>query len=712
MRKFAKFLVPALLLVAVIVSCAVVFASADEGEQTVIYVYSTEAGRQRAPEGATVIGPGTVESDVTVTTTGGSNLGSKVITAGKTYAEAVDQINGYRGKGATKVTGITSIYKLNPLYKAIVALNGTTNGVIVLLDEVAIDVASQVGVNDRGDFDLGACTYKNLTITTTYDGVNYANSGAKLVLDHSVWHSTVVICSMNTDAHVKFDDLSVKYIYNDGSKNASYEEGFSFFANGRNFTVTDTVTVTSEKSDETAGSLYPNIFAGHAYSDRSGNPTITVNSGNWRGLYGAGHSLGGTNNQQGKLIGNSTITVGGTANVASIHGQGATRANARRYGWVSGNVTINVNDGTVGTIYGFSGKGIDDTKENDEYKFHLYVNIARGAEVGTVYYDQQVGANKPWAHPKSTLTYDQDSVTTLNTAGFSEIIKTNPYVMIDQVNATLDENVVLNFTFDVTEAADTALAEGKPVSYKLTIGDRVEEVVEVAASDIVNDKITVSAELYATEMTERVSVQFVVGEGSEEYKCDAVSTTFAGYAEQMLADSANAEFAEVVYATLNYGAMAQKKFDSEVADEDLANANVPEEFKGVISSAVAAPAQTASKTGSSTKLTYEKTTIVLFNQTVIRHYFTANTALTANEMEALGLVKSGSMYYYQTEGQDPTEYNTQPTVNVDGIVINYSVMNYLYAIDNSQSANVTDADKAVVRAMYDYYMAAVELTRS
>ena len=64
MRKHFKFLIPAILVVALIISCAVIFASAED---KVVYVSSTGTAPAGVtlPEGAVIVGPGTVTGEFT-----------------------------------------------------------------------------------------------------------------------------------------------------------------------------------------------------------------------------------------------------------------------------------------------------------------------------------------------------------------------------------------------------------------------------------------------------------------------------------------------------------------------------------------------------------------------------------------------------------------------------------------------------------------------
>lgn len=697
MRKFAKFLVPALLLVAVIVSCAVVFASA--ADENVVYVYSTAAGKQRATDAgipeSQLVGSGTLASSVSFTPYGSSAV---TVAAGTNYTDAIAMVRDYKTKAKVSGSGLDAIFKISPLYKAVEALpNG---GTIVFLDEIEFELAATLQNGQLATSALPAYS-SQITFTSKYGDFDNTANG-RLVINHLNWNSA----ALGINGKTLFKDTTIVYKYESADSTGTNEHGGKIFCRGKVLEIGTGVNVVSQNYSNTAGNKagdrYLNIYGsdfGRTNTFDSSTSNITIKSGTWRAIYGGGYS--DTTDAKPSNIGKANIYVyGGT--IESINGGGTSQSSGTAHRYHSktlGDSKIVVSGGTVGAINGITGGGVGG---------NLTITVNYPANVTTINYKNTTNASAVYPSGEKTATLTCNMLKKVDMPTISEgftSTATNLYFgEVNNIHATLNDNVTLKFDYKVTDKITDAMVSGEKVKYYLTIGDRI-EAEEHIVENIVDGVITVAAELYATEMNEEVSVKFVI-DGKE---CDTWTETFAGYALEMIKD--NAEYAEVVYATLNYGAAAQKKFDSTVADADLANANVPEEFK-TVSSAVAAPAQTASKTGSSTKLTYEKTTIVLFTQTVIRHYFTANTALTANEMEALGLVKSGNLYYYQSEGQDPTMYNTQPTVNVDGIVINYSVMNYLYAIDNSQSASVTDADKAVVRAMYDYYAAAVELTRS
>ena len=127
MRKHFKFLIPALLVVALIVSCAVIFASAED---KVVYVSSTGTAPAGVtlPEGAVIVGPGTVTGDFNDGTA--SNV---VLTlTDEPYYDAIAKVKALNK--AKVVAASDQLVKASPLYRAMQAIGSGNTGTIIILD--------------------------------------------------------------------------------------------------------------------------------------------------------------------------------------------------------------------------------------------------------------------------------------------------------------------------------------------------------------------------------------------------------------------------------------------------------------------------------------------------------------------------------------------------------------------------------------------------
>ena len=334
MRKITKLLIPAILVVAMIVSCSVMFASAASNKT--IYISATGsangAGTQADP-----MGPGLVTDTVT------DNAGSTVYNTftNAAYADVITWLKANVSNGKMKFTN-NALSKAHPLYRAAEAL-GTDGGTIVIVGDLFIDAADVFEKRYAGDFKLPASG--DLTVT-----------GGKLVLDHSIWNSTCLWLGANTT----FKDIAIEYRYNGAQLDQLYEQGFSFYANGKNLTMDTGVTVISKDyaaSTPVDGDIYPNLFT----TTRNGieqtcNPVLTVKSGTWHLVSAAGHSVSTEKNSS--VVGNSTINVSG-GKIEYLNGAGVSPYSNRVYSAVKGDVAINVTGGTIDTISCVTGSGIE-----------------------------------------------------------------------------------------------------------------------------------------------------------------------------------------------------------------------------------------------------------------------------------------------------------------------------------------------------------------
>ncbi len=381
MRKFAKFLIPALLIVAIVAAFAI-FASAEE---KVVYVSSTGTGD--GTSATSPIGPGLVNGEIT----NGATDASKVVYHTFTdtpYAEAVAKLHELQAGGKTKLVG-DYVWKASPLYRAFEAM-GTSSGTIVVMDEVAIEVADRMENGSAADATIPTTITGKITVTSNYGGTDYRTSGAKLVFDQSHW--TSVNLSVRK-ASVTYKDLDIKHLYNSTNSPGSWTRA-AIFCHGTE-TVFDTglkvesYDIKSGTPTKTASQI--SIFAGGRFQPyTTGN--VTVKSGDWLAVYGSGHSMSSTNH--GSLSGNSTINVEG-GKIATLYGGGSTLSN-RKYASIDGNLAVNVTGGEITKIQALSSAGV---------KGEVAINVKYPAKVGEIAYGS--GTNTP---TKAEVTYDVGTV--------------------------------------------------------------------------------------------------------------------------------------------------------------------------------------------------------------------------------------------------------------------------------------------------------------
>ncbi len=382
MRKFAKLLIPALLVVVVMVACSVMFASAATKT-----VYISATGTGDGSSAASPLGP----DKVTVNATGGATQSF----TDANYADVIAWIGNNAGSGKISFDDYKKLVEANVIYKAFKAI-GADGGTIVVVGEVAVDAADNFQDTYAGDFTLpeaGDITIKG----------NDAN--AKFILDHAKTNSTNLIFSSN----VTFKDINIVYNY-ESNMTSNYNLGFHIFANGKNLTFDTGVTVTSfdyKTGSPVAGSWLPSIFAGHRKTPVTANPVITVKSGSFGGLYTAGHSINPTDTTgTAKVTGTTKVVVEG-GRVDDIYFGGPNTPGNRKYSYNDGNVELAVKGGKVNEIHLVTGAGVKGT---------VKIDISGTAQVGKVTYKKTDLANVDANIPTSAkVAYVKGTVTTPDT---------------------------------------------------------------------------------------------------------------------------------------------------------------------------------------------------------------------------------------------------------------------------------------------------------
>lgn len=328
----------AVLTISILAVCS--FSSVLAAEDNVIFVANEAKGLGDGSTPENAMGHG----KVTVT------IGDKAFTDAS-YSEVIAYLNSSAVAMNQNYT-LTNLVKANVLYRAFEALKDK-KGTVVITEEIALSCSDRTQNSSAAEFGMPASS-GTVTVTSSYGGVDYRNSGAKLVLDHSKFNAA----HLDLRTATVWKNLNIEYKYHTKYTQGSWEEGYSFYAGGKNLTVDEGVAVTSvDVTANKAGDRYPNIFAGRRYATSTGDPVITVKSGTWNGVFGAGHSMSSTSSQQGQLSGSTTINIMG-GKINTVNGSGSSLKN-RTYATVTGNVLINVlGNSDVGTITAATSAGV------------------------------------------------------------------------------------------------------------------------------------------------------------------------------------------------------------------------------------------------------------------------------------------------------------------------------------------------------------------
>ena len=282
MRRFVKILIPALLLIAIVVSCAIMFASA--ADDNVIYVAAEAKGDGTGSDPDNAMGHGTYTGKITDTT---SSAKEKEF-SNAPYQEVVDYIYSLNyGTVTDTAAKADRLYTKNALYKAFNALAGK-GGTIVVMEELGLEVMTKLTVNSASDNDFPASS-KTVTLTSNYGGVDYRTTGAKFVLNASKWNNIL----LDIGCPLVMKDLNIEHRYTTKYTQSNWEKPVCIYARGYDLTVDTGVNVTSVAYDgsmnATPGTLYPNILAGRRYQNVAKDTVITIKSGTWGGVFAAGH---------------------------------------------------------------------------------------------------------------------------------------------------------------------------------------------------------------------------------------------------------------------------------------------------------------------------------------------------------------------------------------------------------------------------------------
>lgn len=252
-------------------------------------------------------------------------------------------------------------------------------------------------------------------------------------------------------------------------------------------------------------------------------------------------------------------------------------------------------------------------------------------------------------------------------------------------NISLGDKIGVNFVMNL-DSTDVVCV----------IGDN-ELATTVTANE--DGTYTVSAAVAAAQMTMPITMK-VDGETL------ARTYTVRGYADVILAGDYSEETKTLVKAMLNYGAASQNVFG--INTDNLANANID-----VTAPAVPTEGGAVTQNGSVTGVSFYGASLLHQNKLSVRFYFAADSidglTFKVGETEYAPVAKDGK-YYVDVAEIDPQEIADKITVNVSNgsetLSVSYAALDYIIRMYNK--ADSTDSTKALVQALYGYYLAAVD----
>ncbi len=267
-------------------------------------------------------------------------------------------------------------------------------------------------------------------------------------------------------------------------------------------------------------------------------------------------------------------------------------------------------------------------------------------------------------------------------------------------NVTLGGDLTVNFYMDIPESIRSTAQVVISVADQTCIS-----AVSDVPYDAVEQAYRFSIHIAAAQMKDTICVQTVCN-------AETVSTenyTVQQYAGYVLADKGMSSYHPLVREMLTYGAAAQTYFDynaDHLANEGITNAGTKE--------IPAAAEQEMSVEGEMEEIRFYGASLLFRHSITVRYYFAVSGDLegytfTANGMPYEALLKDG-LCYVELPGLNPQDWDQGIELTVcdaDGnrLTVCYSPMNYMVRMNAKGSESL----KALLKAMYNYHLAAKEI---
>ena len=209
------------------------------------------------------------------------------------------------------------------------------------------------------------------------------------------------------------------------------------------------------------------------------------------------------------------------------------------------------------------------------------------------------------------------------------------------------------------------------------------------------------------QMNDTVKLTLHAVKDGKEYVSAPTEYSAAEYCYSMLKKTDDAELRTLLVNLLDYGAAAQHYTGYKTGD--LANKGYElTEFATVPDSA-----ENVTVEGAVAGISFYGASLLHQNKLSVRFYFAADSidglTFKVGETESAPVAKDGK-YYVDVAEIDPQEIADKITVNVSNgsetLSVSYAALDYIIRMYNK--ADSTDSTKALVQALYGYYLAAVD----
>ena len=257
-------------------------------------------------------------------------------------------------------------------------------------------------------------------------------------------------------------------------------------------------------------------------------------------------------------------------------------------------------------------------------------------------------------------------------------------------SVSLGSELVVNFYAEVTDTEGAAMA--------FSVGEDTKTVPVAQARHIEGNLYAFPYTIAPAQMTD--IIEATLSDSGNAYQ---TSTSVRTYAEKLFASRQwdKLAAADMMVATLNYGAAAQKYFGYNT--ENLANAG----YEKAPTAEIPEGDSSSRASGSVSGISYYGASLVFETRIAVRFYFTVSGDI-ADYNFSIGEapVAKGDMYYVEVPDINPQDYAKDITLTVnDQMTVTYSPMQYI-----SRMYGKTDSAelKALVNELYQYHLTAVD----
>lgn len=257
-------------------------------------------------------------------------------------------------------------------------------------------------------------------------------------------------------------------------------------------------------------------------------------------------------------------------------------------------------------------------------------------------------------------------------------------------SVSLGSELVVNFYAEVTDTEGAAMTFG--------VNGAAQTVPVTQARHIEGNLYAFPCTIAAAQMAD--TIEATLSDSGSTYQ---TSSSVRAYAQKLFASKQWDKLAanDMMVATLNYGAAAQKYFGYNT--ENYANAG----YEKTAEAAIPEADSSSRASGSVSGISYYGASLVFKDRIAVRFYFNVKGNIEDyNFSIGEAPVYKNGMYYVEVPDINPQDYAENITLTVnDALSVTYSPMQYISRIyGKTESAEL----KTLVSELYQYHLTAVD----